>query len=382
MDRHFLLYWNWETVERELAGPPALLAHGHSNQLGRVAEGDVLWIVSVPPRDADDAIAGSLMLVGRLCVGFCTDDRDEAIRQLGTDDFWEARWHAGAAPGTIEPYQLIRLDDAAGLRFAGERDRLTLRDDRTVNPQQLQTMRELRPESAATLDAVWQAHRSLATGHASFEVPDDADPADLGQDLLDRLSPDERADLQEHIRRERSPIALHLAKQMAEAREGHLICAVCGFDFAVAYGSLGEDFIEAHHTLPLDALVGLTSTDTDDLALVCSNCHRMLHRGAPQLGISELRDLLSHRRGPTDASERQFDDMVGDSIMRDTRNTGDTRDDDTGEPTSVHTPYQRALEVAIAAAQEAGALLREAFLRPGGPDGAASTPRPTRVRRR
>jgi 5-methylcytosine-specific restriction protein A len=61
-----------------------------------------------------------------------------------------------------------------------------------------------------------------------------------------------------------------------------LSCEVCAFDFARTYGKLGEGFIEAHHILPL-AEAGTATTKPADLALVCSNCHRMLHRAKPWL---------------------------------------------------------------------------------------------------
>jgi 5-methylcytosine-specific restriction protein A len=38
-------------------------------------------------------------------------------------------------------------------------------------------------------------------------------------------------------------------------------------------------------------LDGLTPTKLNDLALVCSNCHRMLHRAKPLLLPDELRSI-------------------------------------------------------------------------------------------
>ena len=40
----------------------------------------------------------------------------------------------------------------------------------------------------------------------------------------------------------------------------------------------GENFIEGHHKNPLCERNGQENTKIDDIALVCSNCHRMLHR--------------------------------------------------------------------------------------------------------
>ncbi|MEV8032045.1 HNH endonuclease [Streptomyces sp. NPDC086182] len=56
-----------------------------------------------------------------------------------------------------------------------------------------------------------------------------------------------------------------------------LQCEVCTFDFAAAYGELGDGYIEVHHRLPLH-ISGVTETQIADLALLCANCHRMCHR--------------------------------------------------------------------------------------------------------
>lgn len=63
------------------------------------------------------------------------------------------------------------------------------------------------------------------------------------------------------------------------------VCEVCGFDFEKRYGTLGHEFIEAHHIIPLASLeenVKVSLSPQDDFAVLCSNCHRMVHRkGAP-----------------------------------------------------------------------------------------------------
>jgi 5-methylcytosine-specific restriction protein A len=96
-----------------------------------------------------------------------------------------------------------------------------------------------------------------------------------------------------HRNRERNRRLVERAKAAAQRRDGGLACAVCMFDFAAAYGPLGEGFIECHHTLPLSDVRRPRRTRVEDLALVCSNCHRMLHRKRPWLGMQELRRLLA-----------------------------------------------------------------------------------------
>jgi HNH endonuclease len=76
-------------------------------------------------------------------------------------------------------------------------------------------------------------------------------------------------------------------------KTGKLDCEVCNFNFLSRYGVLGEKFIEAHHKKPVSLSDGETKTKSSDLALVCSNCHRMLHRSKPLLTPVELRNKLN-----------------------------------------------------------------------------------------
>ena len=77
-------------------------------------------------------------------------------------------------------------------------------------------------------------------------------------------------------------------------REQHsLVCEACGFDFKSFYGERGYGFIECHHTKPLSELSSQGErTKMSELALVCSNCHRMIHRGKAWLSIDDLRRLV------------------------------------------------------------------------------------------
>lgn len=57
-------------------------------------------------------------------------------------------------------------------------------------------------------------------------------------------------------------------------------CQVCETNFEAKYGDIGEGFIEAHHLKPLASLKGkkVAMDPTKDFAVLCSNCHRMIHR--------------------------------------------------------------------------------------------------------
>ena len=100
-----------------------------------------------------------------------------------------------------------------------------------------------------------------------------------------------RVVLRLHRSRERDRKLVQLKKAQVLEACGALMCEVCDFNFAARYGQIGEDFIEAHHTKPVSTLKPGDRARTADLALVCSNCHRMLHRGG-LLSISDLRSQL------------------------------------------------------------------------------------------
>ncbi len=65
---------------------------------------------------------------------------------------------------------------------------------------------------------------------------------------------------------------------------------MCKFDFAATYGELGDGYCEAHHLKPLSESNGKAKTKLKDLAIVCSNCHRIIHRKKKMLDIKKLKE--------------------------------------------------------------------------------------------
>jgi 5-methylcytosine-specific restriction protein A len=67
-----------------------------------------------------------------------------------------------------------------------------------------------------------------------------------------------------------------------QAKKFHgTICQACDLDFEKRYGSIGKGFIEAHHLKPIASLeegVAVTYDVAADFAVLCANCHRMMHR--------------------------------------------------------------------------------------------------------
>jgi predicted HNH restriction endonuclease len=73
-----------------------------------------------------------------------------------------------------------------------------------------------------------------------------------------------------------------------------LNCQACGFNFEMKYGRLGKDFIEIHHKNPLGQIKQKHIVDPKtDIAVLCSNCHRMVHRERENiLSVAELKSIL------------------------------------------------------------------------------------------
>lgn len=95
-----------------------------------------------------------------------------------------------------------------------------------------------------------------------------------------------------HHYRERDPSLAKKRKAQALAAHGRLACEACDFDFVATYGERGLGFIECHHTKALETLQAGAKTKLSELALLCANCHRMIHARRPWLSIDELKALV------------------------------------------------------------------------------------------
>lgn len=97
-----------------------------------------------------------------------------------------------------------------------------------------------------------------------------------------------KAKLVSHLVRERSRRIVYEKKQMA-IYNNQLNCEVCSFSFKKEFD---KNYIECHHIVPI-GYTGEVKTTLDDLALVCANCHRMLHTKfeGKYLTVKELRDI-------------------------------------------------------------------------------------------
>lgn len=95
-----------------------------------------------------------------------------------------------------------------------------------------------------------------------------------------------------HRFRERDRKLVEAKKKEALKKFGRLFCEACGFDFSHKYGPLGNGIIDIHHTIPVHTLGQSQKTRLEDLVLLCSNCHRMVHSSRKWLLLEEVIGLI------------------------------------------------------------------------------------------
>lgn len=179
-----------------------------------------------------------------------------------------------------------------------------VRDGKFRNPSSISTklanFRYINPaqpgglSSASKLDyKMWEAYagdpprlrRIVGRIHSYANLPElEAEPA-----LTDESAPEGRLLLRVHKIRERNARLVEKRKKQALRKSGSLACEACGFDFLTMYGPIGGGYIECHHTVPVSELTPESKTRLTDLALLCANCHRMVHRSSELLSIERLR---------------------------------------------------------------------------------------------
>lgn len=123
-------------------------------------------------------------------------------------------------------------------------------------------------------------YRYLVEHESSLYARVEAEDDEVG------LEPENLKRLREHKRIERNRKLAQKVKKL----QGYT-CAACGFNFLQTYGSIGTDFIEAHHLTPLRELQGdVVHLDPQkDFSVLCSNCHRMIHRSEFVNRVEEFR---------------------------------------------------------------------------------------------
>lgn len=97
--------------------------------------------------------------------------------------------------------------------------------------------------------------------------------------------------------RKRSRKLVEIAKEYFSV-DGDIRCSACNFSFELFYGpKLGKGFIEIHHLRPIflyekDGEKHSIKNSLKNLAPLCSNCHRMIHRSGLPAEILLLKNTI------------------------------------------------------------------------------------------
>ncbi|WP_186081792.1 HNH endonuclease [Burkholderia gladioli] len=132
-----------------------------------------------------------------------------------------------------------------------------------------ETDRAVWSEFGASSAAVKSLANLIRAGLAASE------PA--GPLMLDTEFTEGRLVTELHSRRERDPKLRARLLSLRRCR-GELFCEMCGAPPFCTNTALKEAHFEAHHIVPLSSSTGIRTTRLSDLALLCANCHRLLHR--------------------------------------------------------------------------------------------------------
>jgi 5-methylcytosine-specific restriction protein A len=83
-----------------------------------------------------------------------------------------------------------------------------------------------------------------------------------------------------------------------KVKEAHgSTCQACGLNFKEFYGELGDGYIEAHHLRPMSTLAKarVEMDPVQDFAVLCSNCHRMIHRSEHVSDVENFKAAHIHQ---------------------------------------------------------------------------------------
>jgi 5-methylcytosine-specific restriction protein A len=144
-------------------------------------------------------------------------------------------------------------------------------------------------ELRADLQTIVRAYRALTfRGGTDAEIDSQGD---VGEEFdKTNLSITETRKYAYHRKVERNRTAAKQAKKFHGT-----VCQACDLDFGKRYGPIGEGFIEAHHLKPIASLeegVSVTYDVAADFAVLCSNCHRMIHRSDDPSDLAIFRALV------------------------------------------------------------------------------------------
>ncbi|MGR3501890.1 HNH endonuclease [Pseudaestuariivita sp.] len=206
-------------------------------------------------------------------------DGDDAII---LDEEWQIGASGRKQPGYSDALLKIELIENHGYRLEIF-DMVQGQEDRTSSPSKIAEIDErLRPAELIKIGRQWHAYR---VGALSTSAP-------VQQKYFQPTFPEGQ----------RKEIVAKAIERNPKARKVCVdyfgpVCQVCGIDFSIVYGEIGDGFIHVHHLDPLSLSEGVRETDpVKDLRPVCPNCHAMLHKQSPPYSIQELGEKMAQEK--------------------------------------------------------------------------------------
>lgn len=262
----FTNYWRNETWDKNAhrEGEPLSRLSGNEFRSRGVKRNDDVFVVTVKK--------GKLFVLARTTVDKYVSQAE--IERIVQRKVWDADQHILGVNGTPMRFARQVPDEiVANLRF-GDNKPLKFKSPGVLDHQTLRSpVRKLTQKSAALLDSIVEQEVGNTIDNAQkleiTAIDDDTgyEEGTLSQRLILHRQREQRA------RKDKIAEVIH--------RTGRLVCEVqgCGFDFSKTYGKLGEGYAQVHHLKPLGSQDSQVHTKLTDLAIVCANCHCMIHIG-------------------------------------------------------------------------------------------------------
>jgi hypothetical protein len=251
---HYVVYHSTRRMGRPYGSAQGLNFFSSKVGLLRKAIGNTVWIVEGIP----DGAKTNYVLHGAYIA--------ETVDSLkGTDGLYAIRGTKGTKVSPPQPLNRHSWFPA----LLKSQSNFSLGFNRLNSPELVRALTALLPRTAPP---------------KRTEVPEDIDLLLAGKEGRVRLLT--------HLVRERNRALVDAKKKAVLASTGRLACEVCGFEFGTTYGALGEGFCEVHHLAPLAESDEGTATTLAGLAVLCSNCHRVIHRSDPMLTPFAMAALL------------------------------------------------------------------------------------------
>lgn len=183
-----------------------------------------------------------------------SDDRVKALSEL----LRAFPFHSQAARK-----ESFRNADGVAFKLQNLRQVATGKGLANVSTMDREIWKEFGGDPKRTKDLADLIRSGIALVDVTFEEPD-----------AEEIFPEGRVVTEAHMKRERNPLLRRrLLKKHRQSDD--LKCEICGCIPPV--WELGEAIFEAHHILPLSRATE-RNTRLRELALLCANCHRLIHR--------------------------------------------------------------------------------------------------------